>query len=133
MTRLKWQESYSVGDAEIDRQHQNLFSLIDRLEDRDLDVSTVSVIFEKLDTYVEEHFSDEEDKLAENAYPDLEPHIRQHHEFRDWLEAAKESFQQESSNHHAISQNVHDFLRDWLLNHILTADQAYKEWMTSDT
>ncbi|WP_419799878.1 hemerythrin domain-containing protein [Terasakiella sp.] len=62
MTRLVWSDEYSVGDTEIDRQHQEIFSLIDRLDDQDMDASAMSVTFEKLDIYVREHFADEEEK-----------------------------------------------------------------------
>ncbi|SCA55739.1 putative Hemerythrin-like metal-binding domain-containing protein [Candidatus Terasakiella magnetica] len=129
MTRLKWKDEYSVGDGEIDRQHQNLFSLIDRLEDHDLDASALAITFDKLDLYVGEHFADEEEKLIACNYDDLDAHIRQHNEFRDWLNTAKESFKSANEANMSIGSNVHDFLRDWLLSHILTADQAYKDWI----
>jgi len=127
MTRLVWCEEYSVGDTEIDRQHQEIFHLIDRLEDQDMDIAAVAVVFEKLDTYVREHFADEEEKMKACNYADLESHMRQHDEFRDWLNSTKESFRNRGDNVSTLGQNVHDFLKDWLLSHILYADQGYKD------
>lgn len=129
MSRLKWSDDYSVGDAEIDRQHQDLFSLIDRLEDQDLDISAMAVTFEKLDIYVREHFAAEEELLKACNYDDLEAHLRQHDEFREWLETARASFKSSNPDQMAIGHNLQVFLRDWLLSHILHADQAYKNWI----
>ncbi len=129
MARLQWREEYSVGDAEIDRQHRNLFALIDRLEDQDLDASAVAVTLEKLELYVKEHFSDEEAKLKACNYDDMEPHIRQHEEFHQWLQQAKDSLKASPGSAIALGHNIHDFLRDWLLSHIMKSDQAYKDWL----
>jgi len=129
MTRLVWSDEYSVGDMEIDRQHQKIFSLIDRLDDQDMDASAMSVTFEKLDIYVREHFADEEEKMKAGGYPDLDAHMRQHDEFRDWLQSAKESFDTSDGAFGAIGQNIHDFLKGWLLAHILYADQDYKGYI----
>jgi hemerythrin-like metal-binding protein len=132
MTRLIWCDDYSVGDGEIDRQHQEIFALIDRLEDRDLDAGTITATFEKLDLYVREHFADEEDKMKAGNYPDLEAHMRQHDEFRDWLQSAKDSFENSNGDAGTLGRNVHDFLKAWMLSHILYADQAYKGHIKTD-
>lgn len=129
MGRLQWCDDYSVGDAVIDRQHQDLFSLIDRLEDQDMDTSAMSVTFEKLDIYVREHFAAEEEILQACKYDDLDAHIRQHDEFREWLETARASFKSDRTDNISVGHNLHVFLRDWLLFHILHADQAYKDWI----
>ncbi|NVJ90560.1 MAG: hemerythrin family protein [Methylocystaceae bacterium] len=129
MSRLEWKDEYSVGDGGIDRQHQQLFALIDRLEDNDLDASAMSVTFEKLDMYVREHFHDEEEILKSVGYDDLDAHLRQHDEFREWLVTAKESFKEGRGDVAAVGRNLHVFLRDWLLSHILYTDQAYKPWL----
>lgn len=129
MTRLKWSEDYSVGDAEIDAQHQQLFALIDRLEDHDLDASALSITFDKLKTYVQEHFRDEEALLEDCNYPDLEAHKRLHLEFEDWITTARESFRCNPDTAHVVGGNLQVFLRDWMLAHILKADQAYKNYI----
>lgn len=129
MSRLIWKEEYSVGDVEIDKQHQGLFALIDRLEDQDVDQSAMAVTFEKLDNYVCEHFTAEENLLRICNYEDLESHLRQHDEFRNWLKTVKESFRSDGDNKKAIGQNLQVFLRDWLLSHIMHSDQAYKDWI----
>ena len=119
MSRLVWREEYSVGDAEIDHQHRNLFTLIDRLESTDLDRAGLAVTFDKLEAYVQEHFFDEEEKLRACKYDDLEAHLRQHAEFRDWLYTARESFDGAGEGATlTVGRNIHDFLREWLLRHI---------------
>jgi len=129
MGRVAWCEDYSVGDEEIDLQHQDLFALIDRLDDSSLDVASMSVAFEKLDHYVNVHFHDEEELLKEVGYDDLDAHLRQHDEFRDWLNTAKASFKSETADNIAVGHNLQIFLKDWLLNHIIKTDQAYKSWV----
>lgn len=129
MSRLLWCEGYSVGDAEIDQQHKDLFSLIDRLKDKNMDASAMSVTFQKLDYYVNEHFKDEEAILKACNYDDLDAHIRQHDEFREWFEMIKSNFSSGDEENHVIGGNLHDFLHEWLLSHILNADQAYKTWI----
>lgn len=129
MSRLQWSDDYSVGDAEIDQQHKALFNLIDRLEDHDMDETALSITLEKLECYVQEHFLAEEEILKSCHYPQFDAHLRQHDEFRDWLNMLRGNFSSQQEDSHIIGGNVHDFLRDWLLTHILTADQAYKTWI----
>jgi hemerythrin len=129
MSRLEWKEEYSVGDAELDLQHQGLFRLIDLLEDKDMDASAMSITFQKLDFYVREHLKDEEEILKACHYVDFDAHVRQHDEFREWLETVKASFVSGGEEDLVIGGNLKSFLRDWLLSHILNSDQAYKPFI----
>jgi hemerythrin len=127
MGQLIWKDANNIGDVEIDFQHQKLFRLIDRLEDAGLNDALTKSVFLELEDYVAEHFHDEEEKLKACCYDKLEAHLRQHAEFKEWLAMIHENFER---NGQANFHNIHDFLRDWLLGHILGADQAYKPWLT---
>lgn len=131
MSRLQWKAEYSVGDALMDQQHQGLFRLIDRLEDTSLDVGAMRATLAELDRYVDEHLQEEEDILRSCSYTELESHIRQHDEFREWLTAAKGSMDMPHHDVLTLGHNLQVFLRDWLLNHIMSADQAYKDWVVA--
>lgn len=60
MAPIKWDESYSVGEAVIDRQHRGLIDLINALDD---DVE-VGFVLDQLTLYVADHFRTEEELMA---------------------------------------------------------------------
>ena len=78
---LVWREELSVGHAHLDRQHQTIFALINRLfsamQEGRGEKDLVGVV-QELESYVLTHLADEEGILESCAYPALEDHRRRH-------------------------------------------------------
>ena len=129
MAFFDWNDSYSVGVADIDTQHKKLFALINELYDstnkgRANDV--LERILGELIEYTKFHFKTEEQLLEQNGYPGLPEHRIAHR--RLLSEIRRTVDRAEQSSHVAIGPLL-VFLRDWYLNHIEGLDQQYGAWL----
>lgn len=127
MELIKWADQYKLGIKEIDNQHYGLVIIINELftlmtEGKAKD--KLNDIFDHLTDYTRKHFSTEELVLYKYAYPDLEQHKGEHKKFIEKLEGLKKDF---NNNKVTISLEVLNFLKDWLLNHILISDKKYAD------
>lgn len=128
MDNLFWKPEYSVGVDEIDRHHQRLFDMIGLLQlslDSKLDDdSTITVLDEMVD-YVNYHFQREEELMTKYEYPHFKDHKKEHWEFA--LEAM-EFVRKYHENKNALTVEMHNYLKEWLINHILNSDQQYAKF-----
>ena len=125
MELIQWTDKYSVGIKEIDNQHQGLVIIINELftymsEGRAKD--KLHDIFNHLTDYTKIHFRFEETMLFKYAYSEIDQHKAEHQKFIKKLEDLKSEF---LNNKITISLEVLNFLKDWLLNHILISDKKY--------
>lgn len=125
---LPWKTSYECGHALIDRQHQQLFALGNRLITASLDASTSRPDFlacvDELITHVQQHFSDEERVLADVGYADLQAHHRAHNALLEKARVLRHKAETET----VTSSEVIDYLANSVVkNHMLTADKAFFE------
>ena len=124
MDSLKWDESYSVGDARLDEQHKGLIRLINRLGSG----APVPVVLDELQIYVDEHFRDEERMLETAGYPDLAAHKLQHAAFEEWLETSRQACRS-GEVVGLLRDSISSYLKTWLINHILVSDKAYAGYL----
>ena len=126
MEKIIWNDGFSVGVQELDKQHQVLIGLINQLiesEDAPVQSETISDILSRMLEYTEFHFDAEEKYMAEYGYPDYEAHRMQHLQFiRKTAQLAMDTIAQKKS----VPQDLLVYLRDWLTGHILNADMQYK-------
>ncbi len=122
---MQWSDSLSVGVDRFDRQHRKLVDLVNELYAALRAGKATEVQRKILDSLVEytvSHFADEERQMAAAGYPDLEAHkayhaqlIRQVSDFKTKLDQGQTS----------ISSDLFNFLKSWLVNHIMEQDKAY--------
>ncbi|AKH19776.1 bacteriohemerythrin [Sedimenticola thiotaurini] len=130
MATLEWSESYSVGIPRLDAQHKVLIRVINQLEEERRTGGLIVAVFADLRRYVKEHFRDEEAMMRAADYADLEPHIQGHRHFEEWLTSIEMAYNSGGTSAYYIAESVHQFLKDWLITHILAKDMAYKETLT---
>ena len=130
MKICEWNSDYSVGIAELDAHHRQLFEILNELftlmgEGAD-DRSIIHVINELID-YTHYHFDEEEKIMAKMNFPDLESHKELH---KQLIQALK-GFYDEAQGGMAIfvAIKLADIGLSWLKNHILTVDHQYYEYM----
>ncbi len=125
MPLYQWNESYSVGIDEMDREHQKLFSLINDLYDA-LKIGGSKTIMEKvfddLFQYARVHFSDEEELMKKYDYPALAEQQTQHGSFVKKINNELIRFKNGSL---LVGVEMMNFLNDWLVNHIQLFDKKY--------
>jgi hemerythrin-like metal-binding protein len=116
---FEWQDAYSVGNDEIDDQHRNLVSMVNHLHEHMKEDASmrlyVQIFLDELVSYVDYHFATEERAMKESHYPDFEAHKKVHDSLRTQVEDFRSKFALNQAN---ISDELMDFLKDWLLKHI---------------
>lgn len=125
MEPFVWTKNYETGLATVDRQHQRLVELINKLGDSFLagiSDAELGVIFTELGAYARDHFTDEERLMQETGVDarHVDVHRRHHLEFVDQIGTmwgARASLR-------APSETLHGFLCAWLAFHILGEDQS---------
>ena len=123
---LTWSDQLLVGIDSVDRQHQRLVDLINRLdevvalgEDHQTLLETVNQLVE----YTVYHFNHEEE-LMQNAGYNLDMmtrHHQQHQEFIDKMLRVQADAQLDAS---VVSKDLLNFLVDWLCHHTLKTDKV---------
>jgi hemerythrin len=126
MALITWSTNMSVGIERIDREHKVLIDLINQLHGEMLagkSKEALGTVLDKLVTYTKTHFITEETLFRTHAYPQAAAHKKEH----DALTAKAVALLGDvKAGKTVISSPVLDFLKDWLTNHILKQDMAYK-------
>jgi len=126
MALISWSDTMSVGVAKIDKEHKGLIDLINLLHGEMLagkSKDALGVVLDKLIAYTKSHFSYEEMLFRTHSYPQADAHGKEHSALTQKALALQTDLKAGKS---VISAPVLDFLRDWLTNHILKQDMAYK-------
>ncbi len=126
---LKWTSNLKVGLAEIDDQHQELFRRAERLilALRAGDRGEVEPLLHYLSDYVVSHFECEERWMARVEYPGLDPHRDAHRRFKDEFQEMIREYQRKGPTP-LMALTVHNWLADWLTQHIGGSDVALARW-----
>lgn len=125
MSFLDWRSDWDTGMGEMDRQHQRLVHLINDLHDAmkvGQGAGRVGTVLHWLQDYTETHFQQEEALLRSRKWPGLNRHLVLHHELLDQL---GRYVSDHDAGRHVSSLDISDFLRDWLINHIVQEDKQY--------
>lgn len=128
--QIHWKKDYSVGVEELDKQHQRLISLINKLfllyKDNKFDSVDVNRIFKDLTDYADEHFSTEEYYFKLYGYEKEKQHIELHNNYRKKVEELKKSHEDNNSSETLFA--ISNFLQDWWIWHINHADKDYTDY-----
>jgi len=125
MALIQWNDGYSVKNADMDKQHQHLFDLINKLHDamgQGKGKEALPEVFNSLIKYTQSHFTDEEALLQKYNYPDLIVQKRQHADLIKQISELQKQFQ---SGDLSSSLKTSGFLKKWLVEHIQGTDQKY--------
>lgn len=129
MAQIDWEESYSVNNEEIDKQHKTWIAIYNELDNtllhgnlEEIDSITARIL-QKMYDYARYHFSVEEEFMLKIKYPDLVNHRRIH-----------KDFDTEIYNYHravldgklVLNTTIIKLIRNWLVDHILHEDKKYR-------
>ena len=134
MKLLKWEESISVNDELIDKQHQELYKIVNKLIANcnvNFDYAIAKNIIEELKAYSFYHFNDEEEMLEERQYPFIDKHIEEHNGFRIKINDISSRF-----NKNKDKETIRELLTyvvEWVTNHTNEFDLDYKKYLNSDS
>ncbi|OOZ39970.1 bacteriohemerythrin [Solemya elarraichensis gill symbiont] len=126
MKKIIWEDEFSVGVEELDRQHKQIIEVINTLADKPRmfrRFQNVSSALMELTNYVSEHFLLEEKLLQENGYPNLLEHPKKHTLYSNKI---VDFCQGSLDGKRDVPTELIDFLTHWWTNHILHEDMQYK-------
>jgi len=129
MAIVEWDGSLAVGVEAIDRQHRELFRIINSFHDkigREEDSFALAVVLDSLKNYVTYHFGFEEKLLERNGCPELAGHQALHDSFAQAVERFEAGLVQPSRQDLLELQT---YLLDWLVNHIQAQDLRLAPFM----
>jgi hemerythrin-like metal-binding protein len=126
---VKWSEAMSVGNLHIDEQHMILIDTINQLASAESqnDRPLIAMIIDELVSYAVFHFHYEEQLIEAAGYPGLATHRRIHQGFVKWVANLREEFT--FHRRRQLGMRILGYLRDWLSEHILGEDQAYRPFI----
>lgn len=129
LSPFKWKNDFSVGIKEMDDQHKSFFDILNRLGEvagGNKGMEVVGPVLRQLSEYSRHHFAEEENWLKVIGYPGL-PFQKKQHEF--FISQVTELQDRYSRGDGSIPKSTLEFLRDWLLSHILETDKKYGTFM----
>lgn len=131
MPVITWKECYATKIISLDKEHQRLVELINQLYEAICQKRSDELmlpIFDQLLDYTKQHFVHEEAVLEEYNYPDLEQQREQHQKLTEQVSAY---LQRLGSGENLEAKDVMNFLRTWLLQHIVEYDLPYGPYLDS--
>lgn len=127
--KFRWDPSYSVHIAELDRQHQQLFRTIGELGHALHTGSAESIIDAVLESLVQHtirHFAAEERLMQEHGFPGFYDHRSNHQLMSQKLTKFNLS---RRAGRPEIPENLLNFLMAWWNDHVLKTDKEYSEFL----
>jgi len=121
MTTVHWNPYLSIGHDGIDAEHQDLVKVLNDLITRIEDGAELGEVRDGLGRLIEEterHFRHEEAVMEREAYPEAEHHCHLHQALSTEIRA----FDAELAGGKEMGPEITDFIRDWLIHHILKSD-----------
>jgi hemerythrin-like metal-binding protein len=125
IAHVVWESKFSVHAKEIDAQHRELFSMINRIADLyESGSSEVHSVLLDLVQYLLDHFRTENLVMFKTAYPEYSEHIRRHDQF---IEEMQRFLKNDREKDERVTFKMLNYSRNWIYFHIITEDQKYAE------
>ena len=125
MPIMSWNSSLATGIPSIDAQHQQLVTYVNDLYDamtQKKGREATGKILGQLVDYTLKHFAHEEQWFAKAGYPDTAAHVAEHKDLTNQVKTFGAAF---ASGKAAVDADLMNFLRAWLMNHIMRSDKKY--------
>ena len=117
---LIWSEKYRVGIDAIDRDHQVIFELTNKVSQPDLTEQAMHEVIQEMIAYTRYHFRREETIMSACGYPDLDDHMRYHRNLEDRIDGLAAQYKQTTDPQTLM--RLRSFLRNWWSGHIMDVD-----------
>lgn len=125
-TFMVWDDSYLTGIDVIDRQHKEIWRILNLAYDaKELDYSPkgIKLIIELLIEYALTHFDTEEKYMLSKHYAAIDEHVREHQDF--WAKL-KPLTAKALDNKDLSGEEVVSFIKYWITDHVLITDMKLK-------
>ncbi|CAM3758156.1 bacteriohemerythrin [Vibrio aquimaris] len=123
---MTWNDQLDIGLNEINRQHQTLLHLINDLNHllkHNYGLSAIKRVVQGLIDYTANHFKYEEILFDQIGYQQTDEHMKKHSQLVERVL----DFQKRVEKGEDIGDELMQFLKNWLGQHIMIEDKAYAE------
>lgn len=122
---VSWSSKIETGIKKFDDQHKELVRLLNKFytavnEGRSKTV--LGEVLNELANYTVYHFQSEEDAFRQFNFPDKDEHIRIH---KDLVNQVLKVIKDFESGKDVVSINLLQFLKEWVVKHIMGDDMKY--------
>lgn len=128
---ITWSDQLSVGIKSVDEDHQKLISLMNNLQTAihyPTGESFERQALNELVAYTKYHFQREEEMMEKNSYPDFALHKAEHEAMVSRIGEFLAAYEDSRTREKAVEQ-IAEFLKGWLINHIMGSDQRYGPYL----
>lgn len=130
MPLMEWSEKLSVGVQQFDSEHKKLVGMVNDLFDavqagRGKDI--LGPILDGLIGYTKTHFANEERYMTQHGFPALAAHKAEHDALTKQVVEVEKKFRAGATA--VLSLEVMNFLKNWLVKHILGTDKGYTAFL----
>jgi len=125
MALIQWTSELEIGYKIIDDQHKKLVDLLNDLHGAMIQGKSKEIlasILKELIKYTGYHFKDEEGYMKKFNYQDFNNHCIEHDNFVKKMLGYQDDFANQKA---LLSIDIMNFLKDWLINHIMGTDRKY--------
>ena len=123
---MTWNDQLDIGLNEINRQHQTLLHLINDLNHllkHSYGLPAIKRVVQGLIDYTANHFKYEEVLFDQIGYQQTDEHMKKHSQLVERVL----DFQKRVEKGEDIGDELMQFLKNWLGQHIMIEDKAYAE------
>ncbi len=131
-TVISRSNQYSVDIRKIDDEHKKLIEILNKISDAvktAQDDAKIEKCIDDLVDYTIYHFKTEEELMSAHFYPDFEKHKAQHDKFTRNILEYKQLYSQVKQY---SASKVLEYLKNWIITHILASDKEYAHFLTSN-
>ncbi|MEI6560067.1 MAG: hemerythrin family protein [Rhodospirillaceae bacterium] len=128
---IAWSDDYRIGVGQIDGEHEALFSVyhefISSLNSGAGQDAVKDAII-KLEDYIADHFTSEEELMISIEFPELFSHKLEHLDFQ----VAVTRFKKSVLRGEDVNQDFVKFFGHWLISHITIMDRRIGEFLRAN-
>ncbi len=132
MLKIKWSKSLNLGIRAIDDQHQYLVDICNefiRVVQVGMADEAIQETVARLREYSVQHFHDEENFMEQIRYPSRGEHQVAHMQLvRQIKRYQREIYKRRD----VMPEEIRDFLKGWLLDHIMAMDLDIARWLREE-
>lgn len=128
MFTLPWNDNLLTGIDTIDQQHKEFVATINMFimkAEKDKNSINLNEIFESLSYYASVHFQAEESFMSASQFMDHRNHEAEHKQILFKLKGLMIRGADPSEDKEELANEVLEFTRDWLVNHISNWDKKF--------
>lgn len=126
---IQWETKYETGEDRIDKQHQNLFQMINQVEQMlqkpAIEEDKLNDVLRFLTNYTRIHFVYEELCMFRVKCPLAEKNMAAHDKFMETLKDVERRFRKEGASR-SLLVDIYEMASEWLVKHICKIDTELK-------